>query len=73
MSYRTIQVDGVDYEWTCGSAMVRVKGVGEAYREQVGEQVGIDDIQKTMVTPRHVAAWIRTQTAAPKPRAKRKA
>lgn len=62
MSYRKIEVDGQSYEYTVGSAMVKVKGFEAATREQVGESVWINDVEKIMITPGHVADWIRSQT-----------
>lgn len=61
MSYRKIEVDGKTYEYTVGSAMLKVKGFAAVDRNTVGETVWIDDVEKTMVTPRHVAEWIRQQ------------
>lgn len=61
MSYRKIDVDGDTYEYTVGSAMVKVKGFEAVDRDLVGETVWIDDVEKVMVTPRHVAEWIRSQ------------
>lgn len=61
MSYRKITVDGQEYEYTIGSAMVKVKGMDAAMREEVGETVWIDDIEKIMITPRHVADWIKAK------------
>lgn len=51
MSYRKIEVDGQSYEYTVGSAMVKVKGFEAATREQVGESVWINDVEKIMITP----------------------
>ena len=62
MTYRKITVDDQEYEYTVGSAMVKVKGFEAASREQVGETVWINDVEKIMITPRHVADWIRSQT-----------
>lgn len=59
MSYRTIEVDGTTYEYIVGAAMLKVKGFEAVDRNQVGETVWIDDVEKVMVTPRHVADWIR--------------
>lgn len=61
MSYREIEVDGETYEYTVGSAMLKVKGFEAVDRNQVGETVWIDDVEKIMVTPHHVANWIRSQ------------
>lgn len=61
MSYRKIEVDGETYEFTVGAAMLKVKGFEAVDRNQVGETVWINDVEKVMVTPRHVADWIRSQ------------
>ena len=61
MSYRKIVVEDQEYEYTIGAAMLKVKGFDAVDRNQVGETVWIDDVEKVMVTPRHVADWIRTQ------------
>ena len=61
MNYRKITVDDQEYEYTIGSAMVKVKGFDAAMREAVGETVWIDDVEKTMITQRHVGEWIRQQ------------
>lgn len=61
MSYRKIEVDGATYEYTVGSAMLKVKGFPAVDRDLVGETVWIDDVEKVMITPGHVANWIRSQ------------
>jgi hypothetical protein len=61
MSYRKITVDGAEYEFTVGAAMVKVKGFEAVDRNQVGETVWINDVEKVMVTPHHVAEFIRSQ------------
>jgi hypothetical protein len=61
MSYRKIVVDDKEYEFTVGAAMLKVKGFEAVDRNQVGETVWINDVEKVMVTPRHVADWIRSQ------------
>ena len=61
MSYRKITVDGAEYEFTVGAAMLKVKGFEAVDRNQVGETVWINDVEKVMITPRHVADWIRTK------------
>lgn len=61
MSYRKIEVDGESYEYVIGSAMVKVKGFEAVAREQVGQTVWIDDVEKIMITPAMVADWIRSQ------------
>jgi len=65
MSYRKITVDDQEYEYTIGAAIVKVKGFEAAAREQVGETVWINDVEKIMITPRHVAEWIRSQKDKP--------
>ena len=67
MSYRKITVDDQEYEYVVGSAMLKVKGVGFAFKENVGETVWIDDVEKIMITPRHVADWIRANKHNPSP------
>lgn len=61
MSYRKITVDDKEYEYVIGSAMVKVKGFEAVPREQVGQTVWIDDVEKIMITPALVADWIRSQ------------
>ncbi len=59
MSYRKITVEGTEYEYTIGSAMVKVKGLDAVPREEVGEVVWIDDVEKVMITPKMIAAFIK--------------
>jgi hypothetical protein len=61
MSYRKIEVDGQTYEYVIGWVMVKVKGFEAVPREQVGQPVWIDDVEKIMITPALVAEWIRSQ------------
>lgn len=61
MAYRKIEVDGATYEYTVGSSMLKVKGFPAVDRNQVGETVWTDNVEKVMVTPRDVANWIRHQ------------
>ena len=61
MAYRKIDVDGATYEYTVGATMLKVKGFPAVDRNTVGETVWIDDVEKVMVSPRHVADWIRHQ------------
>ena len=59
MSYRKIVVDNQEYEYTVGASMLKVKGIGAVFKEEVGEPVWIGDEEKLMITRKHVAAWIR--------------
>lgn len=61
MNYRKIDVDTETYEYTIGSAMLKVKGFEAVAGNTVGETVWIDDVEKIMITPQHVANWIRSQ------------
>jgi hypothetical protein len=54
-------VDDQEYEFTVGSAFVKVKGFEAVDRDHIGELVWIDDVPKIMITQQHVANWIRNQ------------
>lgn len=66
MSYRKIEVDGIAYEYTVGSAYVKVRGLGAALKEDVGELMatGDGDTKKIAVQPADVARWIRSMVSA---------
>lgn len=63
MQYRTILVDDQAYEFTVGSAFVKVKGFEAVDRDHIGELVWIDDVPKILITQQHVADWIRLEKA----------
>jgi hypothetical protein len=68
MAYRTINVDGTEYEYTVGRTHLKVKGVGVAAIGEVGKSgrnpydhhstLGLNNTD-VMVTPGDVSKWIR--------------
>lgn len=66
MAYRKIEVDGLTYEYTVGRTHVKVKDVGVATREEVGQLIDILDSEtkKLAVKPADVARFIRSRVSA---------
>ena len=59
MSYRTVEVDGKEYEYVVGESHVKVKGVGVWLREEVGYTADDDKIR---VRPSDIVNKIRSTT-----------
>lgn len=66
MSYRKLNVKGIDFEYVIGKSHVKVKGIGAWPKEEVGERYwhdcgcgeGFDcpdSFEQIQVKPRHVA------------------
>lgn len=58
MSYRTINVDGTDYQYTVGRHYTKVKGVKLFSNHQIGRVIDDDTVA---VQPVHVSNAIRLE------------
>lgn len=54
--YRKLDVDGTPYEYNVGKSFVKIKGIGEFPKEQVGQ---VHNYYMTEVKPHHVVDFIR--------------
>jgi len=64
MAYKTITVDGKEYQYVRGESYVKVKGLGVVNQDDLIQEPRPINESVRYAMPREIAQWIRSKTNA---------